>query len=92
MSTGEVLSQKITEVLPELPAFATLEYTRSNLQTSFNILFQEINADILSDPALLLEYYKNTDPLAIALCVCTTFVCIHYITSEITKNYSQVGN
>ncbi|KAI8880436.1 DUF1295-domain-containing protein [Backusella circina FSU 941] len=90
MSSGEVFSQKIAEVLPEFPAYATWEYTRNNLQISFDTFFQDISADLLRNPVLLLEYYKNTDPLFIAFCTCTTFVCVHYITSEITKNYSQV--
>lgn len=82
---------------PNFPLNATWKYTRGIVQTAFNNLIY--NKDIASsiyqviqNPYQLVDFYKDTDPLVSALYFTTGLIVIHYVMSEITKNYSQVGN
>ncbi|KAL0078025.1 hypothetical protein J3Q64DRAFT_1646384 [Phycomyces blakesleeanus] len=66
----------------------------SNAQSAINAFHRgticETVKSCLENPDLLLEYYRTTDPLVILLVVSGVFAYIHYIVSELTKNYSQV--
>ncbi|KAI9030117.1 hypothetical protein CLU79DRAFT_734131 [Phycomyces nitens] len=44
----------------------------------------------LENPSLLIEYYRTTDPLVTLLVASGVLASIHYVVSELTKNYSQV--
>ncbi|KAI9478664.1 MAG: hypothetical protein EXX96DRAFT_255562 [Benjaminiella poitrasii] len=69
-------------------AWSIIQTSASNI-TSFKTVSSFISACI-QQPEILLTYYKNTNPLESALYFTTILIVIHYVTSEITKNYSQV--
>lgn len=78
------------------PLSATWEYTWEIVCKGFNNLIsnKDIASSVLSvlqNPAQLIVFYKDTDPLVSALYFTTGLIIIHYVMSEITKNYSQVG-
>ncbi|KAI7896610.1 uncharacterized protein EV154DRAFT_411187 [Mucor mucedo] len=77
------------------PISATWEYTWEIVCKAFDSLLsnKNITSSILSlvqNPTQLIVFYKNTDPLVSALYFTTGLIVIHYVMSEITKNYSQV--
>lgn len=55
-----------------------------------NIRTFDVHA-ITEDPSLLLMYYRETDPLVIAIVFMAMLAVIHTVTAELTRNYSQVG-
>lgn len=86
-----------TEASSDFPVNATWDYIRGIVQIAFHNLISNKNiaSSILSatqNPTQLVTFYKNTDPLISALYFTTGLIVIHYVMSEITKNYSQVGN
>ena len=92
----ETVLHKFTQASPNFPIGATAEYTCSIVKSALEDLVSSdtISSSIystLSDPVEFLKFYKDTDPLVSALYFSSGLIVIHYITSEITKNYSQVG-
>ncbi|KAG2213558.1 hypothetical protein INT46_002264 [Mucor plumbeus] len=80
---------------PNFPQNATWDHARSVLQTYFNNItsvsaIRSFVSSSIQDPSQLIALYKETDPLESSLYFSSVLITIHYIVSEITKNYSQV--
>lgn len=86
----------ITKSSPNFPMEATWAYTWNTVQAGFNDLISSKHivssiCSALQNCSEIQTFYKNTDPLVSALYFTTILISIHYVMSEITKNYSQVG-
>lgn len=81
---------------PGFPVHATWNYAYQRILHAFHQMssvsaLSSFATSLLQDPYYLIELYKKTDPLETAVYVSSGLSVIHYILSEITKNYSQVG-
>lgn len=86
----------LTHAGPNFPQGATWEHARNILQTYFQNItslsaISSFVSSSLKDPSQLISLYKETDPLESSLYFSSALITVHYIMSEITKNYSQVG-
>lgn len=89
--------QWLTEAGPNFPKEATWQYTWNTIQTGFNNLVssKHVLSSVysgLSNCSQFHAFYRDTDPLVSALYFTSVLIVIHYVMSELTKNYSQVGN
>ncbi|KAI7864819.1 hypothetical protein BDF14DRAFT_1830869 [Spinellus fusiger] len=74
------------------------EYAKNVLASNFCSTFHFIKSETfletiqtyIAHPDLIVKCYLATDPLFTGLLAVVVFSTIHYIVSEITKNYSQV--
>ncbi|GAA5807191.1 hypothetical protein MFLAVUS_000546 [Mucor flavus] len=87
--------QWITKSSPNFPMEATWAHTWNTVQAGFNDLISSKHivssiCSALQNCGEIQAFYKNTDPLVSALYFTTILISIHYVMSEITKNYSQV--
>ncbi|GAN10504.1 DUF1295 domain protein [Mucor ambiguus] len=85
----------LTHAGPYFPQGATWEHARNILQTYFRNItslsaISSFVSSSLKDPSQLITLYKETDPLESSLYFSSALTIVHYIMSEITKNYSQV--
>ncbi|KAG0750378.1 hypothetical protein G6F64_002263 [Rhizopus arrhizus] len=84
----------LTENDTHFPFNATWEHVKSIMQNAIKELWNtnitSIVYKIINNPHILCEYYKNYDSFVIASFLSTTLAIIHYISSEITHDYSQV--
>ena len=95
MTFNSVL-QQLMHAGPGFPVHATWNYACERIVHAFHqmssvAVFSSFANSLLQDPYHLIELYKKTDPLETAVYVSSGLSVIHYILSEITKNYSQVG-
>ncbi|CEP09672.1 hypothetical protein [Parasitella parasitica] len=80
---------------PDFPQNASWDHARNILQryfqniTSFSAISSFVRFNI-QDPSQFITLYKETDPLESSLYLSSVLITIHYLMSEITKNYSQV--
>lgn len=86
----------LTRAGPNFPQNATWDHARNVLQTYFNNItsvsvISSFVSSSIQDPTQLITLYKETDPLESSLYFSSVLITIHYLVSEITKNYSQVG-
>ncbi|KAI8094805.1 hypothetical protein BDF21DRAFT_331558 [Thamnidium elegans] len=87
--------QWITESSPNFPTDATWPHTWNILQAGFNDLISSKHivssiCSTLQNCSKFQAFYKDTDPLVSALYLTTILISVHYVMSEVTKNYSQV--
>lgn len=92
----ESILHSLTHAGPNFPVQATWEYTYIIVKTAFQNLITSKNivssvTSSLQDPAILLAFYKETDPLVSGWYFASFLSVITYILAEITINYSQVG-
>jgi hypothetical protein len=92
----ESLLRWLTHAEPGFPQMATWNHAQNVLQRFFNNItsltaIYSFFTLCLNNPTQLLSYYTDTDPLESALYFASGIATVHYILSEITKNYSQVG-
>jgi hypothetical protein len=92
----ESILHALTHAGPNFPVAATWDHTYNVVKTAFQNLISSKNivssiTSALQDPALLLAFYKETDPLVSGLYFASALSVITYIVAEITINYSQVG-
>lgn len=86
----------LTHAGPNFPQGATWDHARNILQAYFHNItslsaISSFVSSSLKDPSQLITLYKETDPLESSLYFSSALITVHYIMSEITKNYSQVG-
>ncbi|KAI8058703.1 uncharacterized protein B0P05DRAFT_559510 [Gilbertella persicaria] len=91
----ESITQWLIQVGPKFPPNATWDYAYKIIHTAFHNLtsapvLSSFVSTCLSHPSQLIDLYKQTDPLETSVYVSSGLAVIHYILSEITKNYSQV--
>ncbi|CAO3696082.1 unnamed protein product [Rhizopus stolonifer] len=76
------------------PFNATWSYTKSIMHAAIkellNIDILSALQKILSNPQLLVDYYKNNNALVVASSFTAVITTVHYIASEVTRDYSQV--
>ncbi|KAL7333211.1 hypothetical protein PS15p_202145 [Mucor circinelloides] len=85
----------LTHTGPNFPQGATWDHARNILQTYFHNItslsaISSFVSSSLKDPSQLITLYKETNPLESSLYFSSALITVHYIMSEITKNYSQV--
>ncbi|KAI8380728.1 hypothetical protein BD560DRAFT_386948 [Blakeslea trispora] len=93
--TFNSILQQLMHAGPGFPVHATWNYAYQRILHAFHQMssvsaLSSFATSLLQDPYYLIELYKKTDPLETAVYVSSGLSVIHYILSEITKNYSQV--
>jgi hypothetical protein len=92
----ESIIQWLTQAGPNFPVGATWDHTWNIVRAGFHDLIPSKGivssiSSAIQNPIELLAFYEKTDPLVSALYFTSGLITIHYVLSEITKNYSQVG-